>query len=179
MIVEAVILTADALKSEIYGVNVKLAALPLFDGHERPIPVSRVLDVFRDDEAGRGQVGAELPAIVVAPTPFEEEGEVTTSKKDSSGLGLRIAIGYVTVKSALETAAGHREIAYTLRAIQRCCQTWLGNEYITDRVRHGIQLRDCLAMHVRPEPAEFGDTGLIVGGSLFLDLHVRDTTPGG
>ena len=175
MILEPQLLLAEALEHDTYGVNAKLAGLPRYPDDERPTPVRRVLAQARDDEAQRGNPGSDLPVLVVAQAAqVNWEGEVTVSKRDTTGIGLRMAVGYVTVETAITTARGYRHTSYTMRALGRTLRDWLSNANQADRVKHGIQVRDSLGWQLDPIPREFLDTGLVIAAALYVDLFVRD-----
>lgn len=166
-----------------YGVNAQLQDLELYDDHEKPRDVKRILDWTRDNEAVTGNPGTDLPAIIIPkPVQFEMEGEVTTSKRDTQSLGQRLAMALLVEAAAVDSSQAAVEAGYIITAAIKAIREWLSNDRALDRGGdsgvHGIQLRDAVSIFWSTEVVRLPEAdNIAVAGGVFVDIIVRDISP--
>lgn len=171
MILETIRMIADALESEVYGVNVQLQTLFINLEDTTPDDVEYVADETRDADVAVGRYPEAYPCLVVTldgTVPLN--GEVVSNYRDGE---LNIIVRYI--HDSIETAKARTNAYYTLRAVQKCLRVFFSNLYAEDREQNGVQILECLSVEHVPMYDNISDTMVISG--LRVKMFVRDTTP--
>lgn len=164
---------ADWLKGP-EGIAAALAAMPRLEGDERTPEVPIVLDTYRDDEATTLELPG-LPALIVRPAgPTAFEGEVATTFLSAETASVEVL--YLTVAGGY--AAGFREAAYVLQALDRSLTRFLADEPAGRQARTeklGLWIVGATRRVYAPLADRIGDAAL--GGAYLIDFTLRNEAP--
>lgn len=177
MITETVEITAQAYRDGTYGVNAKLATIPVYTslGHETPPDVSEVVTTFDSDKVAHEEDPVNSPVLILAAGErFLLDGEPMTDHLDGRQ-GEVVTLYYTTEKNYSKAL---RHASYTLRAalwtlVDLFDPSRSGSE--ADREEHGIQLVG-MERHFFYSTAIALDTGAITG-TLTTTYQTRELLP--
>jgi hypothetical protein len=161
MRLEAVRCVTAWLKDVTYGVNAKLAALPLDGTDTRPTAIATIVDETDNANAAFGRFdGLTLPALIVTCS-----GDPEHRDPEQSQTGERVD-GYVTVqvryaerKTASMTAIV--DGTYVIRAVIASLRELHKNANVASRTRNSVRLVSCESISEQGSYEEVEDTWLL------------------
>lgn len=176
MIVEANDLVAAWLSDATDGVNALLPTTPRKSGDAQPDDVATIDSEMRDDDIAREDLPSTLPAIAVSVDAVPTiAGQVQVASRDGQ---VRLRIRIATANA--NTAAGKRDLGYTLRTVVRSLSRLFDcDANDARRTLRSIYLESCEEMTwalAKPKD-QAGDVG--VNAYVLCTLQMRDLNPTG
>lgn len=185
MIMETAVLLNEALESTVYGVNMKLRAVPRFGGHTEPPNVEAVLNVWEDDEVAEGVLTpSDWPALVLDQfASAEDSGEVRGNPTAGASSGAFIELPSVPIQviyltQVADIGTAKRDAMYTLRAVRRTISEWMLDSNASTRCRTDLEMeiRSVEVVFSELLNAELREGGFVTG-SLVGNFVVRELNP--
>lgn len=171
MILETVRIMTDALADGSYGVNVKLAAIPIDVGDDAAPPVAVIGDITRDRWAAELMDPPKIPALLVAPAgPGFLKGEVLAGP---IRLAETIPIDVIYIGRDVDSQDALAHMMLTFRAVLQTLRDLMGNDQADDRVRNNVCVVS--AKDVTWGLAEMPLESAGATGALTVSFEVRDT----
>jgi len=165
---------ADWLDDATYGVNTKLALVPLDGTDVVPVDVT-VFDETRNDRAAMGRIPDTLPAVVVSVQEVEYSDPQQPHVTNEVDARVTVLVRYGQREVVGET--GLSDAYYTLRAVMMSLRELHTNEQAAARARGSVHLSYCDDIRQVPMTQETEDAW--VTGAIRATYVVRDLAPRG
>lgn len=171
MILEVIRMVADALGHDEYGVNAKIAALPVDEGDSAPSTVVTIADETRNGDVARGRFPSGRPCLTVM---LHQSVELDPEKQQGIRDG-EVDVVIRMVVEDVESENGNRDTYYVLRAVKQTIAAFMDNANVADRSRNDIQIKQVLGMQAVTQFQRVEDG--IITAAIVLKLAVRDIQP--
>lgn len=173
MIAEPVLALADWLRDPDTGINAYLPGLALEAADEELalVPIVRVLDPFRDEEAFANTEPGAYPALVVTPAgPVDVEGEVNQNEQNGESTQLSVRLIQDDIQSPRAIVAN----SYYMTALNRAISGFFADSAAGSaaRQRGHVHIIACLKRSYALAYEAMGNAK--TAGAMVLTLSTRD-----